>query len=330
MNIAIFHNALDTIGGAEIVTLTLARELSACIYTTNIDLEKIIQMGFADVLPRIISIGKIPKKAPFRQQLALWRFKKLNLKNKHSFYIISGDWAISGAYHNKPNLWYVHSPLNELWQFKNFIRDTVVPLWQRPIFDLWVHINRRLTRKYAEKVDIFLANSTNTKNRIEKYYKKSATVVHPPVEVSNYTWTPDRNYWLSVNRLTAHKRVDIQMEAFAKLPDEQLIIVGSYEKGVSQFEKYKKKIEKIMPSNVKIYSWVSDKDLKKLYSECKGFITTARDEDFGLTVIEAQASGKPVIAPNEGGFKETIIEGVTGRLIPDVDSNKVVDAMGSI
>ena len=118
MKIAIFHNFMDNIGGAEIVTLTLARELKATIYTTNVDIEKIKKMGFDNI--KIKSIGRIPINAPLRHQMAFWKFRKLNLKNRYDFYIISGDWAMSAAVNNKPNLWYVHSPLNELWEFKAF------------------------------------------------------------------------------------------------------------------------------------------------------------------------------------------------------------------
>ncbi len=111
------------------------------------------------------------------------------------------------------------------------------------------------------------------------------------------------------------------------LPQEKLIIVGSYEKNARQFEDYKKELEKIQPSNVEIRHFVSDKELKKLYAECKGFITTAKDEDFGMTVIEAQASGKPVIAGDEGGYKETILDGKTGTLIRDIDALTLAKAI---
>ena len=111
--IAIFHNFMDNIGGAERVGLILARELKADFYTTNIDEEKIKKMGFSNI--KLKSIGKVPINAPFRQQIALWRFRLLNLKNKYDYYIIDGDWAMSGAVKNKPNLWYVHSPIREIW-----------------------------------------------------------------------------------------------------------------------------------------------------------------------------------------------------------------------
>lgn len=328
--IAIFHSFMDNIGGAEIVTLVLARELSADIYTTNIDKEKISKMGFEDVIPNIHSIGRVPLNAPWKHQLTFWKFRKLNLKNKYDFYIISGDWAMSGVVNNKPNLWYIHSPLNELWHWKKYCRNNLLKKWKRPLFDIWVWFNRKLSLAYAKDVSIWVCNSKNTQERIKKYYKKNATIIHPPIYNSLYECRPHKNYWLSVNRLLDHKRVDIQIKAFSQMFNEKLIIVGSYEKGVSQFESYRKYIESIKPNNVEIINWVDDKKLKELYSECKGFITTARDEDFGMTVVEAMACGKPIIAPNEGGYKETLQDGVTGLLIDDIDEKKLIYAVKKI
>jgi len=331
MKIAILQNYLDNIGGAEIVTLTLAREFNADLYTTDIDEEKITKMGFEDVLPRIKSIGKVPIKAPFRHQLSFWRFRKLNLGKQYDFYIISGDWAMSGAVNNKPNLWYVHSPLNELWQWKNYIKNVILKLWQRPVFDVWVFMNRILSRRYSKHVNVWVCNSKNTQGRIKRFYNQDATIINPPIDTKKYTNTGDGGYWLSVNRLTAPKRIEIQLEAFQKLKDKKLIIVGSYEKGASQFEEYKERTKKIIDGgNIEIIHWIADEDLKKLYAGCKGFITTAMDEDFGMTVVEAMASGKPVIAPNEGGYKESIIDGENGILIDDINGDKLADAIITI
>lgn len=329
MKIAILNNYLDNIGGAEIVTLILARELNADIYTTNIDSEKISQMGFESLLPRIFSLGKIPTKAPFRQQLALWKFRRLNLKHKYDFYIIAGDWAMSGAVNNHPNIWYAHSPLNELWAFTDFIKKNIISSWKIIPYDLWVFFNRLLSLKYAKKVDHWVCNSQNTKNRIEKYYHASATIINPPTETTKYESHESKNYWLSVNRLITHKRIDLQVKAFVNLPEEKLIIVGSYEAGVEQFESYKKYIDSLKPSNVEIIHWASDSELKELYANCKGFITSAQDEDFGMTVVEAMAAGKPVIAPNEGGYKETVTT-ETGELINNIDAKKIELAVKKI
>ena len=326
MKIAILHSYMDNIGGSEIVALTLARELNADIYTTNIHKDRIIEMGFKDVVDRIHSIGKVPIQAPFRHQMALLRFRMLNLRHMYSFFIISGDWAMSGGVHNYPNIWYVHSPLHEIWAFVDKIKQ-IIPKWQHGIYTLWLHINRLLTVSYSKHIQGWVCNSTNTQERIKKYYGSNADVIHPPTYTSEYSPKSPKDYWLSVNRLNANKRVEIQLQAFSELPHEKLIIVGSYEKGAKQFVTYKAYLESIKPSNVEFLHWVKKEDLIKLYSECKGHIITSEREDFGMTAIEAMASGKYVIAPHEGGYKETIQDGITGRLIKHVNKDTLKTAV---
>jgi glycosyltransferase involved in cell wall biosynthesis len=327
MKIAIFHNFMDNIGGAEIAGLTLARELGADFYTTNIDEEKIKKMGFADV--KLESIGKVPVNAPFRHQAALIRFRRLNLGKKYGFYIIDGDWAMAAAVNNKPNLWYVHSPIREIWDLYEYTRQNTVPRYAHPLFDAWVRYNRYLNRKYIKSVNKLVCNSENTRCRIKKYLYREATVINPPIETSAFHYGQEQGYWLSVNRLIAHKRVEIQVKAFGKLTGEKLIIVGSYEKS-AHFQAYANYIKSIKPKNVEIISWVDRKKLVDLYANCKGFIATAKDEDFGMTVVEAMASGKPVIAANEGGYKETIIDKITGKLINDIDEEKLIQAIKEV
>ena len=212
-----------------------------------------------------------------------------------------------------------------------------MPWWQRPAYDVWVRINRFLTTSYSKSIDQFVCNSINTQERIEKYYKTKATVINPPIEipstktsaVQNSSTIP-KSYWLSVNRIVVHKRVELQLEAFAKLPNERLMIVGSYEKGARQFESYKAKLDSMKPTNVEFKYWVPKDELISLYQNAKGFITTSETEDFGMTAVEAMASGLPVIAPNEGGYKETVLDGETGILIDNIASAKIIDAVKHI
>ena len=154
-------------------------------------------------------------------------------------------------------------------------------------------------------------------------------MIYPPIETSRFSYRKNGDYWLSVNRLITHKRVDIQLKAFAKMPDEKLIIVGWYEKS-KHFQEYAGYLEGLKPDNVEIRNWVSQKELLNLYSNCKGFITTSKNEDFGMTPVEAMASDKPVIPPNEGGYRESIIDGVTGSLISDIDPVKIIRVVREI
>lgn len=324
MKIAVFHNALDNIGGAEIVGLTLAREFNATIFTTNIDREKIQKMGFENI--RIESIGRIPINAPFRQQLALYLFRKLRLKEHFDYFIIDGEWALSGAVQHKPNIYLCHSPTRELWDLYQYTREHTVPRWGRWIFDVWVSWNRVLYKKYIDHVNHIICTSENSLGRMRKFLKRETPIIFPPTTTSQFFNAPNGTYWLSVNRLISHKRIEMQMETFRDLPQERLIIVGSYEKS-RHFKRYAKRMHMIKPENVQILSWVDFEKLVDLYAHCKGVITTAKEEDFGMTAVEAMAAGKPVIAPDEGGYKETVVDGKTGRLIEDITASKLVEAI---
>ncbi|MCC6931930.1 MAG: glycosyltransferase [Deltaproteobacteria bacterium] len=326
MKLAVLHNFMDNIGGAEVVGLIMAREFDADVYSTVFNEEKIKKMGFS---PRCYPIGWIPVNAPFRQQLALARFRYLNLNKKYDYYIIDGDWAVGGAVKNAPSLWWAHSPIREIWDLYEYTRQNSVSPHSHFIFDAWVRFNRMLTSDYVKKVTKLTCSSKNARNRIWKYLHREARVIYPPVETDKYYNNAPGNYWLSVNRLVSHKRVMMQLEAFRKLPHEKLIVVGSYEQS-RHFLQYAQSIFATKPENVEIKSWVDASELRELYANCRGLITTAIDEDFGLTPVEAMASGKPVIAAAEGGYLETIIDGKTGFLIDDINAIKLREAIISL
>jgi len=329
MKIAIFHNYMDNIGGAEMVTLALAQELHADVYSCAANADNIKKMGF-DVEVKLISA--ISKKPPFRQQMSARAFAKLNLRQKYDMYIISGDWAVGGLVHNKPNLWYAHGPKRELWDMYEYTRREIVPDGKylknlhRYIFDLWVKYNRFIDRRYVAHANQIVCNSQTVQARIQKYYYRDATVIYPPTDVEKYHYAPAGDYWLSVNRTSPAKRIEIQTEAFAQMPDKKLIIVATFE-DTETFLAYRDKIIKEKPDNVTLLAHVSQAELIELYANCRGFITTAQEEDFGLTAIEAMAAGKPVIAPNEGGYRESVVDGETGLLIDDINAGKLAAAV---
>jgi len=187
-----------------------------------------------------------------------------------------------------------------------------------------------LTYQFTNKENLreiqdIVTNSDNIKNKIQKKYKRHSDVIYPPIETEKYSYKPHKDYWLSINRIVPLKRIEIQLEAFKKRPEENLIIIGDFES-----REYYNYLQRIKPDNVTFLGVVEEKEKVQRLSECKGFIFTAQDEDFGMSVVEATASGKPVIAPKEGGCIETVQDGITGELIENINPDKLAEAIEKI
>jgi glycosyltransferase involved in cell wall biosynthesis len=188
-------------------------------------------------------------------------------------------------------------------------------------------ITEESDQEAVKNLQTIVANSKNVSERIRRYYKRDSAVIHPPIDIKHLVNRESSDYWLSVNRLTPEKRVREQIESFNLLTKERLIIIGGHD---DNHREYVNDLEEKAAYNIQFLGTVSDRELIELYAHCKGFITTALDEDFGMSAVEALASGKPVIAPNEGGYKETIIDGETGILIDAVTSEKIIEAINKI
>jgi glycosyltransferase involved in cell wall biosynthesis len=324
MKIAIFHDYFDTIGGAEKLVLTLARELKADIVTTDYNQASLNNMGFKDV--KIISLGKTTKRPIFRQISTCSRFENCNLTSDYDFFIFSGNWSIFAAKKHKPNMFYCHSPVRSFYDlYDSMFKHSPI---QRIIFVLWVKFHKKRYENSVNHVRFIITNSKNTKSIIKNCFKKDSEIIYPPINTANYYFQNHENFWLSVNRIYPEKRIELQIDSFKSLPEENLIIVGSYSPS-DYFSKYAKNITSKLPKNVQLLDSVSEKKLSELYSKCKGFISTAKDEDFGMTVVEAMASGKPVVCVKEGGFLETVIDCKTGILV-ESNTSQIINAIKSI
>jgi len=322
MKIAIFHDYIGAIGGGEKLVLTLARGLGADLITTDVDEDSVRKMGFEDV--KIISLGGTVKMPPLKQISASLRFMLCDFSKKYDFFIFSGNWAHFAAKKHKPNMWYCFTPTRAFYDlYETFLeRQSFIT---RQFFKIWVAIHEPISLKYANNIGSIITISKNVQKRIDKYYGKNSKVVYPAIDITRYKFENHGNYWLSVNRLYPEKRVELQINAFKKMPEEKLVIVGGFAKG-DHASKYASQIINGMPPNVEFLGSVSEDELIKLYSTCKGHITTALDEDFGMTPIEAMASGKPTIAVKEGGYLETIVDGSTGLLI-EADETALINAV---
>jgi glycosyltransferase involved in cell wall biosynthesis len=322
VKIAIFHDYFGAVGGGERVVTTLADIFHADIVTTDVDALKKLQFE-----GNVIQLGDTFKLPPIKQFSAQKKFYFCNLSDQYDFFIFSGYWSHYAAHLNHPNLWYCYSPVRPFYDLYDVFLQRQKSIFTRQAFRLWVYSMRWYDRKSIRDIDRIIAISRITQARIERFLGYSAEVIYPPVDTSRFRYKESGDFWLSVNRLYPEKRIELQVESFRLMPDQNLVITGGFSKG-DHAESYTKMLVRDLPENVTILGEVEEEALVDLYSRCRGLICTALDEDFGLTPLEAMASGKPVIAVNAGGFRETVTR-ETGRLVnPDLPS--IIDAVKEV
>jgi len=325
MKIAIFHDYIGAIGGGEKLGLTLARGLGADVITTDVDADSVRKIGFEDV--NIMSLGGTVKMPPLKQISASFKFAMCDLSKEYDFFIFSGNWAHFAARRHRRNLWYCHTPMRAFYDLYDVFLQRQ-SFFQKLLFRIWVKLHRIVYEYSVSHVRCIVANSINTQKRIKQYLNRESKVIYPPIDVSGYKFKEYGDFWLSVNRLYPEKRVELQIEAFRKLPQERLVIVGGHAEADHAMP-YATSIQNNLPDNVELLGHITEDKLIDLYARCKGFITTSLDEDFGMTPIEAMASGKAVVAMNEGGCRETVINDSTGLLI-SASIDEIVDAVCTI
>jgi glycosyltransferase involved in cell wall biosynthesis len=299
VKVAIFHDYFGAIGGGERVVLLMAKVLDADIITTDTDaLQKI------DPDAHVISLGPTPGFPGLKQIAASLKFYFCDFSDDYDFFIFSGNWAHYAAHRHHPNLWYCHTPVRAFYDLYHVFLERQGML-SRQVFRTWAQIHRRFDQRSVRNVEKIITNSKNVQERIRRAYGRDAEIIFPPVDMSRFHTTGYGDFWLSVNRIYPEKRIELQVEAFRQLHEEKLVIAGGYAAG-DHAALYAKKLQQQLPPNVTLAGEVPEQELVDLYATCKGLICTAMDEDFGLTPLEAMASGKPVIAVNEGGFRETV------------------------
>ncbi len=309
MKVAVFYDYMQTVGGGERVALTLGKRLGADIVTTEFDPELPARAGFEGV--HVIPLGPLRYGPPKKQIHATWRFLRARFPG-YDRYVFTGNWAHYAAKRHHPNLYYCLTPTRMFYDQREAALARQ-PTLRRLAGNLWIRAHSALDRRAVGHCDRITAISETVRERVKRYYGRDADVIYPPVQTSRLRFREIGDFWLSVSRLYPEKRIELQLDTFRQLPSEKLVLVGGFSKG-DLTERYVASLHP--PPNVTLLGEVTDAELIDLYARCRGFVTTAVDEDFGITPVEAMASGKVVLATNEGGYRETVIHGKTGYLLP--------------
>ena len=218
--------------------------------------------------------------------------------------IISSSHAVAKGVLTSPNqlhISYVHSPIRYAWDLQHqYLQESNLERGFKSWIARWIlHQVRLWDYRTANGVDLFIANSKFIARRIHKVYRRDAEVIYPPVDLQNYSLQEQKqNFYLTASRLVPYKRIDLIVEAFAELGDRQLIVIGDGE----QMTKIRAKAGR----NVKFLGHREPEELREYMQNAKAFVFAA-EEDFGITPVEAQACGTPVIAYGRGGVRESVI-----------------------
>jgi glycosyltransferase involved in cell wall biosynthesis len=201
---------------------------------------------------------------------------------------------------------YCHTPVRFAWDLQNQYLKQVglaAGLFSVPA-KLLLHYIRSWDVHSAQGVDVFLSNSDFVGRRIAKTYRRTATTVYPPVDIDAFPLQPAKEgYYLTASRLVPYKRIDVIVEAFARMPNRRLLVVGDGPE--------RDRIKAVAGPNVTFLGHEPAAALRRHMQLARAFVFAA-EEDFGIAPVEAQACGTPVIAFGRGGATETIRNGTTG------------------
>lgn len=330
MKVAIVHDYIKEYGGAERVLKEICNIYpDAPIYTafrvagSTADKEFKNKKIVESFLAPILKIGKLYSPLRFLAPL-IWGSLDLS---KYDLVIASSSWYITKGFKigkNTKVVVYCHTPPRWLYGYQTSVGFT--KYWPVKVYAKIVgYFMRKYDYATAQKADAFIANSNEVAGRIKKFYQRDSVVINPPIEVEKIaSRTKDikkEDFYLIVSRLVGAKGILEAVTIFSDLGVKLKVVGESH-----GFSDVSNKI-KNLKSNISILGFVDDNEKFELMAKAKAFIALAKDEDFGMTVVEAHAAGTPVIAFNGGGFRETVKEGVNGVFVDDLSHDSLKKAV---
>ena len=260
-------------------------------------------------------------KGYFRNYLPLFSIAIESFNLKEYDLIISSSWAVAKGvktHKTQIHISYCHTPIRYAWDLYDEYTSSLVGI--KKLLVVWTLKKLRVWDvKGVHSVDYFIANSKFVAQRIKKTYNRDSVVIYPPVNVDKFTLcATKKEFYLTASRLVPYKKTKLIVEAFNNMPEKKLLVIGDGE----EYEK----IKKIANSNIEVLGYQNEDVLITSMQQAKGFIYAAI-EDFGIVPIEALACGTPVIALNQGGTAETILDKENGIHFKKQSINDIILAI---
>ncbi len=323
MKLILIQPYISLKGGFERVMLKIAQHYDAPVYTLEYT-PKTTFPEFKNVDIRII--GKdVPFSGvlPYRASQGLrygYNFYNLEIKEDYDVlnaHISPSEWI---RHRNPRVLWYCHTPPREVYDLYAE-RMKYRSYKEKFIYSAMTKAYKLIANRVVKKIEFIAANSTNTQQRIEKYFERKSTVINPGIEYEKFSNDGDDKYFLYPSRILSNKRQEYVINAFKKFQkiskkkDYKLVLAGTLSQNPEHLAYYRRLLLLAKGNNIHIKTNIADKELTGLYSRATAVLFAAINEDYGYIPLEGMASSKPVISVNEGGPKETLVDGDTGFLV---------------
>lgn len=308
----VLYDYLQVSGGAERLSIDLVEGLP----NTTLVVSRIYAAAEALQPQKILGdklrcIGSLSSLLTFRiiDSLAAFLLNTRFLENANSV-IYSGTYSPLAVINQKRGhrCYYCHTPPRYMFDWRPRYIERI-PVIFRPIVSMMIDLIKDRYVNSLNQMDVIVANSQNVSNRLNKYLGIDARVIYPPIDTNHFHWIESGDYFVSLARLQPQKRVDRIIEAFLDLPDQKLVVAS----GGSDETRLKEMVGDA--PNIRFAGWQTDAQLSQLIGGARAALYVAEDEDFGMSPVEAMASGKPVIGVREGGLVETILDGETGVML---------------
>ena len=330
LRVAIVHEWLESYAGSERVLEQLLLCYPSADLFAVVDFMGPEERRFLQGRPVHTSfIQKLPfARRLFRRYLGLMPVAIEQLDFSGYDVVISSNHAVAKGALTGPDqlhISYVHSPMRYAWDLQQqYLVQAGIERGLKSIYARWLFARlRQWDVSSAHHVDHFIANSAYIARRIQKAYRRDATVIHPPVDIERFSLcSAKEDFYLLACRFVPYKRADIIVEAFAQTPERRLIVVGD---GPERAGVHRAGQD---ADNIEFRGVVGQEELVDLMQRARAFVFAA-EEDFGITLVEAQACGTPVIAYGRGGALDIVVTGhePTGVLFHRQTAEAVCEAV---